>query len=110
MAHVRGEAHGRSKLTAEKVVAMRERRRRTGEGITALARRFGVSHSTAHKAITGESWAHVSGALTPTSKRERNETIIARYVNGERQREIARDLGISQATVSSVVCGAWRAS
>lgn len=53
-----GETHGMSKLTADKVRAMRVRR---GEGATfaQLAAEFGVTTSNAHCVISGATWGHV---------------------------------------------------
>jgi hypothetical protein len=60
--HAHGERHGRAKLNAEKVLAMRERSA-AGESTAALAAEFGVCELVAWKAITGRSWKHVP---TPT--------------------------------------------
>jgi hypothetical protein len=53
-----GSACKGAKLTEEKVREMR-RRAGAGEGITALAREYGVSLHTAQLAVRGKTWAHV---------------------------------------------------
>jgi hypothetical protein len=62
--HAHGERHGRSKLTAEKVLEMRSRFA-AGEKVASIARAFGVCGLVAKKAITGISWKHVPHP-TPT--------------------------------------------
>lgn len=54
-----GETHGMSKLTADKVRAMRIRR---SEGATfaQLSAEFGVTASNAHMVISGQTWGHVT--------------------------------------------------
>jgi DNA-binding CsgD family transcriptional regulator len=61
----KGSAHGRSKLTEEKVIEMR-RLRSEGWTTPQLARRFGVSRNTACYAMSGATWKHVPGAIVPS--------------------------------------------
>lgn len=56
--NARGERNGARKLTADIVREMR-RRKAAGETGYALAKEFGVSHSSTCDAIKGETWAHV---------------------------------------------------
>ena len=58
-----GEQHSQARLTRSDVVEMR-RLRREGASFASLARRFGVGRATANRAVRGESWAHVPGAVT----------------------------------------------
>lgn len=53
-----GERSGTAKLTDEDVVAVRDRHA-AGEGIRALSRAFGVSHTQIRKIVSREDWAHV---------------------------------------------------
>jgi hypothetical protein len=53
-----GTQHGMSKLTEDSVREMRYLRAQ-GATFQAIARRFGVSKSVAHQAITGVTWKHV---------------------------------------------------
>ena len=52
---LRGEAHGRAKLTAETVARLRGRKFHYGE-VVELAARHGVSASTIHRAASGRTW------------------------------------------------------
>ncbi len=51
----RGEANGRSKLTADDVRAIRE----SGQLHRVIAKRYGVSENAIHCIKTGKSWRHV---------------------------------------------------
>jgi hypothetical protein len=57
-----GAANGASKLTDEKVSALRQRRRE-GATIAQLEQEFGVSEGTIRPALYGKTWGHVPGAL-----------------------------------------------
>lgn len=54
----RGELHGRSKLTAEQVAAIRSEYRPgvRGLGFKALGGRYGVSHTTVERIVAGRLW------------------------------------------------------
>jgi 5-methylcytosine-specific restriction endonuclease McrA len=56
--YVRGEAHGNSRLTEERVLRLRQALR-DGENIAALAREFGVNRYTALLAARGDTWRHL---------------------------------------------------
>lgn len=51
-----GERNGMAKLNKAKVAAMRARREQTAHSFATIAREFGVSTMTAHRAITGKAW------------------------------------------------------
>jgi hypothetical protein len=53
-----GERNPRAKLTENAVQDMRLHRKATGESFAKIGARFGVSTMTAHRAITGVSWAN----------------------------------------------------
>lgn len=63
-----GEGHGHARLTADIVIEARSRRSR-GESVTALARKYGISRPTLSRAIYGDTWKHVPGALPRPKKR-----------------------------------------
>lgn len=56
----RGSGNGASKLTEEKVQNMRKVRLETGMPYHSLGALFGVSANTAHEAVSGKRWGHVS--------------------------------------------------
>lgn len=60
----RGEQHGQSKMTAEKVREMREAYENGARNVTELARRYGIHNSTAWDIVHMKSWKHVQ-PLTP---------------------------------------------
>lgn len=61
----RGErAHG-AKLTAEKVVRIRQRRA-DGASTHQIGREFGLSQAQASRVCSGACWAHVGGPITKT--------------------------------------------
>lgn len=53
-----GERHGGAKLTEARVLEMRQRRAR-GETYSAMAREYGVNHSTVARACKGYRWRSV---------------------------------------------------
>ena len=53
--YARGERHGNAVLTVDKVVSMREYRA-GGDSFSTIAARFGVSLTTAYKAIKEITW------------------------------------------------------
>lgn len=55
----RGEANKLSVLTEEKVRLMRATFEAGGVSLRAIGRRYGISYSTARKAVTGLGWSHV---------------------------------------------------
>ena len=54
---VRGEAHGRHKLSEADVHAIRARYRAGGISLAALAAEYGVGTSTIHHVVAGRNWA-----------------------------------------------------
>lgn len=64
----RGEGNGRARLTADIIIEVRQRRL-NGETLTAMAKEYGVSFSTLSRAIRGDTWAHIPGALPRPKKR-----------------------------------------
>ena len=56
----RGERHGHSILTDEIVIECRKRRA-AGEGVSSLARQFGVSQPCMSAALAGKTWRHLPG-------------------------------------------------
>ena len=56
----KGEAHGRSKLTARQVRQMRRRYARGGVTQTALARAYGVTSVAIHFIVQRKTWTHLA--------------------------------------------------
>lgn len=54
----RGEDHGKSKLTDEEVLNMREDRK-NGMTVINLIEKYGISKSTVYRAVNEESWTHI---------------------------------------------------
>lgn len=61
----RGEAHRRSKLTLAQVLEVRRAWKAGGATLRGLAAAMGVSRSTIHRVVTGDSWAHVPLEVAP---------------------------------------------
>ena len=59
---LQGEAHGRSKLTEDMVMAAR-RLVRQGASLLDIAATFGVDKSTLSRAVSGKTWSHLRGAV-----------------------------------------------
>jgi DNA-binding XRE family transcriptional regulator len=111
-----GEKHGLAKLTYAIVDECR-RRHADGESQASLAREFGVSQKTMHRAISGETWrqahalpvrardgrgeAHGMARLTEADVTE----IRRRHAAGETQRTIALDYGVARQHISRIVSG-----
>lgn len=57
-----GTRNGHAKLDSSKVDNMR-RDRAAGESFRSIARRYGVSLSTAQAAINGDTWGHIPGPI-----------------------------------------------
>jgi HNH endonuclease len=55
-----GEAHPRAKVSAAEVSDIR-RRRRAGEGVRALAREYGLHHTSVLSMLRGKTWPVVEG-------------------------------------------------
>lgn len=55
----KGEANGKARLTAALVISLRAEFA-GGDTVAVIARRHGLSYTTASAAIKGESWSHVS--------------------------------------------------
>ena len=56
--YVRGEAHGKSRLTTESVKTIRAMRA-DGETLHSIASAIGVTIATIHNVVTGRTWSHV---------------------------------------------------
>ena len=55
-----GESHPTSKLTAEKVIAMRKLREETGLSYAKIAKQYGVDAVTAFQACKRQTWRHIA--------------------------------------------------
>lgn len=64
----RGEHAAASKLTSEKVVAIREGKA-AGETVYALAERYGVTHHAIYAVVQGRNWAHVPASTLQNAKK-----------------------------------------
>jgi hypothetical protein len=58
----RGSNHWRAKLDEGAVSRMRMEYA-AGQGVSALARKFGITHATASRVLSGKIWRHVPGVL-----------------------------------------------
>lgn len=58
---LKGESHWQTKLTADEVREMREKyiRGTHDHGVLALSKEYGVSVSTAHRIVSGQTWGHL---------------------------------------------------
>lgn len=98
----RGERASNAKLTAERVIEIRE----SSDSASVLARTLGLSTQTILDIRTGRCWKHVGGRLTPPRKQLDESTRAAvrrHYARGEKQRDIAKRFGISQSGVGNIV-------
>lgn len=116
--------HGTSgqRLTASLVREIRARHAGGVETYEFLATEYGVSRTAIQLAIRGKTWAHIDGAReenASTSKpvvkqwaRLTPDDVVAirrRYSAGEKQRDIARDFGVSQMAVHQITSGkTWK--
>jgi cytosine/adenosine deaminase-related metal-dependent hydrolase len=59
---LRGETHGRAKLTEEQVRAIKQRYvwRDRANGVTAMAREYRVHRETVRDIVRGVNWGHVT--------------------------------------------------
>jgi hypothetical protein len=64
----RGELNGRAKLTAARVLRMRRLATNKRGSIAAIAKRFGLPHSSARQAINGNTWRHLPRAVRRGAK------------------------------------------
>jgi predicted transcriptional regulator len=111
-------------LDEEKVALARELYRQ-GQSVSALAEHFEVSEPTMTLALTGKTWAHVPnpveirsqeesqhrGSLTPTAQLDEEDVIEVRNLSaqGWSQSQIARHLGVAQATIQKLLSGkSWK--
>jgi lambda repressor-like predicted transcriptional regulator len=110
----RGTLNAKAKLTDEAVAQARDQYRK-GDSAEVLAKRFGVKSSTMHTALSGETWAHVPGAIAPSemhpSGRRRaldNAAVVkARnlYRKGATMMALAAKFGVSLDTISHALSG-----
>lgn len=63
--HPCGEANPHAKLTAEQVMAIRERKAAAAATIGRIGAEYGVSESTVKKICNGDLWPHVGGPIAP---------------------------------------------
>lgn len=104
----RGESHGRSKLCAADVVAIRVRYAAGGVRQADLAREYAMPQTVISGALRGEIW---TGATGPRSRRftrlspEAAAEIRDRAGRGEAHDAIAASLGVSARAVGRVIDG-----
>lgn len=124
-----GERNATSKLSEQEVLEMRGLRLR-GASTESLAKKYGVSLNTALRALRGESWAHLPGAVDarssspprkPTDRRgERSPTAKLRAAEvaeirrlrasyGVFYKDLAKMFGVDKMTACRICLGqAWR--
>lgn len=64
---VKGERVGKSKLSADKVLRMREKYAGGGYSSRTLALEYGVNRSVAYRIVSGKAWAHVGGPISSSA-------------------------------------------
>jgi NUMOD4 motif/HNH endonuclease len=114
-----GERYHMTKLTQADVAACRTRYA-AGESQASLAREFGVSQAAISEAVTGRTWFWLAaGPISPRPPhRQRGDAhhmakltreIVAeckrRNAAGESQRALAREFGVTQATMWKAITG-----
>lgn len=115
----RGEQQWQARLTAEIVIECR-RRYEAGETQAVLAKEFGITGPAMSDAITGRRWAWLPGAVpVDLARRARRgtahhaakltpeliEQARTRCANGEKQRDVAASMGVSQGTIWKAING-----
>ena len=99
-----GESHGNAKLTYAKVEEMRRLREIEGLSFVKLGKRFGVSGSTAGKAVKGESWVTRPERTSYRADHEETERIKQAALNaGIGASNIARSLGVNRHSVLKIM-------
>lgn len=109
----RGETHGRARL-AEAQVRDILSRLAAGERQRDLAREYGVDQTTLSDIERGKSWTHLRLVAEAADRKHGNAKltddgargVLVRLAAGEGQVRIARELGVSQTTVSRIKRGA----
>lgn len=108
--HNKGELHGMSELTEKKVKSAR-RLYSSGKDLHFLADLMGVHKETIYKAIRGETWKHVPGAvpIRPNRKCSLSDDQVAQarllYKDGHTFQAIAELLQANHETVRLAVLG-----
>ena len=72
--HLRGERGSATKLTDSKVAQMR-REYSNGASINSIAKRYGISGTSARDAISGRSWSHIPNAIQPRNFAARGQYV-----------------------------------
>ena len=111
-ASARGTEQAAAIFTDEMVLDIR-RRCAQGEAVTTLAKEYGVNKTTISVIVRGTAWKHVGGPLTTDGLRrvqpqakltaEKAAAIRAAVAAGAKQRDLARQHGVSEATISRVI-------
>lgn len=119
----RGERSAVAKLTEAAVMEMR-RRYAAGETQATLATEYGLAQNSLSQVITGARWAWLPGAVPIDKARHgkqgeahhaaklTHEIVMVcreRYTAGEKQRDLACEFGVTQATMQKALTGVtWR--
>lgn len=105
----KGEKHGMSELTDEKVLEMRQKRS-DGVSINDLAKEYGVAKGTASNAISGISWSHLPNAVNDVGRGgyakltdEQKEEVLKEYKAGMSGVEIAKKWNVSRGYASQLM-------
>lgn len=108
---VRGESHGRAKLTREQVVSMREERASGDYTLAKLGEKYGCSPQHVRAVTAGKHWTHVGGPITEPHGLSDGEVAEIRrqyWWRHKLQKELAEDFGVTPAHVSRLVRGKSR--
>jgi NUMOD4 motif len=119
----RGERQWQAKLTTEIVLECR-RRYAAGERLGSLAAEFGITQSAMSQTVSGARWSWLPGAI-PVDRRRHGTQGAAhhaakltpelikqakkRCASGEKQRDVAAEYGVTQATLWKAIRGwTWK--
>lgn len=107
-----GSRHGRSVLTEDQVIEIRNRYSRGGVSHDALSEEFGISRGVMSGIIRGELWKETGGPVSKSKKHNQkldSDSVAAiwdRILSSDMsQPEIAREFGVNQSMISAIKNG-----
>lgn len=113
---------GGEKLDEKAVLVMRHAVARKIGTLRRLAERYGVTETCVSSVVTGRTWAHVGGPITPSRQVKQTGAqvaaripddvvaqVVARYRRGEKVLALAREFDVNKRTVYNWIEGRTRA-